>query len=305
MLNLSTFHVTIICLSSTLAFTNIACSSDKSRLDADNNEPLISTTIAPSAVPTPLESSAPPGSLSEEVAANLAQPNNYELALDKAVAAATISQSAQSLDDWQMVMLQWQEAIALMKAVPKNSPYKALAQLKITEYKQNLNSAKKQASYTVKKEPDRVVVVVPQKSRESFSTSRSDAIETPSNQQVFQAKIKRRAGGTPVINVTFNGDQQFEMIVDTGASGTVITQQTAAALGVVPVAKGKANTASDRAVEFDIGYVDSIEVGGAKIKKVPIAIAPSPELETGLLGHDFFGEYDVTIKRDVVEFRPR
>jgi len=37
-----------------------------------------------------------------------------------------------------------------------------------------------------------------------------------SNQTVFQAPIKRRASGTPVINVTFNGTQQFEMIVDTG-----------------------------------------------------------------------------------------
>ena len=58
-------------------------------------------------------------------------------------------------------------------------------------------------------------------------------------------------------------------------------------------------------MEFSVGYVDSIEVGGAVIKNVPVAIAPSPELEVGLLGHDFFGDYDVTIKRDLVEFRPR
>ena len=37
------------------------------------------------------------------------------------------------------------------------------------------------------------------------------------NQKVFQAKIKRRAGGTPVIDVVFNGNKTFEMIVDTGA----------------------------------------------------------------------------------------
>ena len=126
-----------------------------------------------------------------------------------------------------------------------------------------------------------------------------------SNQTVFQASIKRRANRTPVINVTFNGTQQFEMIVDTGASGTVITQPMAAALGVVAVAKAKANTASANAVEFPIGYIDSIQVGGALVKDVPVAIALSPELEIGLLGHDFFGNYDVTVKRDVVEFHPR
>jgi hypothetical protein len=32
-----------------------------------------------------------------------------------------------------------------------------------------------------------------------------------------------------------------------------------------------------------------------------VAIA-GEELETGLLGHDFFGNYDVTIRRDVIEF---
>ena len=58
------------------------------------------------------------------------------------------------------------------------------------------------------------------------------------------------------------------------------------------------------AVEFPVGYVDSMEVGGVMVNKVPVAIAGT-ELETGLLGHDFFGNYDVTIKRNVVEFRPQ
>ena len=93
------------------------------------------------------------------------------------------------------------------------------------------------------------------------------------------------------------------MIVDTGASGTVITQQMASSLGVVTVGKAKANTASSKAVEFSIGYVDTIEAGGVSVNKVAVAIAGS-DLETGLLGHDFFGNYDLTIKRDVVEFRP-
>ncbi len=39
------------------------------------------------------------------------------------------------------------------------------------------------------------------------------------------------------------------------------------------MAKAKANTASDTAVEFSIGYVDSIEVGGAMLLNVPVAIA--------------------------------
>lgn len=122
---------------------------------------------------------------------------------------------------------------------------------------------------------------------------------------MFQAVIKTRHGGTPVVDVIFNGGTPFEMIVDTGASGTVITQQMAAALGVVPIGKAKANTASDRNVEFAIGNISSIEVGGAVVNNVAVAIAPTANLDLGLLGQDFFSNYDITIKRDVVEFRPR
>ena len=78
----------------------------------------------------------------------------------------------------------------------------------------------------------------------------------------------------------------------------------AEALNVVPVATAKANTVSSQGVEFPVGYLQSMEVGGIKLKQIPVAIA-GKELQTGLLGHDFFGNYDVTIKRDVVEFRPQ
>jgi aspartyl protease family protein len=56
-------------------------------------------------------------------------------------------------------------------------------------------------------------------------------------------------------------------------------------------------------VEFDVGLVQSINVAGAVTDNVAVAIAPA--LDIGLLGQDFFGQYDVTIKEDVVEFRER
>ncbi|MEG4228429.1 retropepsin-like aspartic protease [Microcoleus sp. N9_B2] len=123
------------------------------------------------------------------------------------------------------------------------------------------------------------------------------------NPQVFQAKIKRRAGGTPVIDVVFNGNKTFEMILDTGASGTLISQRMATALGVRPVRTIRAGIADGSVVEFPIGLVRSIRVGGAAIQNVEVAIAK--QMPIGLLGHDFFGNYDVKIKKDVVEFYVR
>jgi hypothetical protein len=104
--------------------------------------------------------------------------------------------------------------------------------------------------------------------------SSNPAAQTPTNQpasggkqKVFQAKIKRRAGGTPVIDVVFNGNKTFEMIVDTGASGTLITQRMATALGVRQVGTGRAGIADGSVVEFPLGVVRSIRVGGSKMSK--------------------------------------
>lgn len=123
----------------------------------------------------------------------------------------------------------------------------------------------------------------------------------PSGKRVFQAKIKHRAGGVPVIDVTFNGRDTFEMIVDTGASGTVITKKMAALLGLKAESKAKFDTANARNVELVLSRVKSIEVDGAVARNVLVAVGSS-ELDTGLLGHDFFGNYNILIKQDTVEF---
>lgn len=284
-------------LSSTLALVGSACSNQQvQRVNSSRTRSQPSTALQATSVPE----SSPQKSTS--------RPNQYEQALDKASGAYTISQSAQSADDWQLVASVWQDAIALMQALPHNSPYNAIAKTKIAEYRQHLVYAQQQANRTIEHNRDRVTTSIPKSPalEQSFplEVEVTPGIAAP-NQVVYQAAIERRVGGTPVIKVTVNGDRQFDMIVDTGASGTVLTQQTANTLGLVPVAKAKANTASAKAVEFPIGYVDSIDVDGAIVRDVPVAIAPDSVLETGLLGHDFFGNYDVTIKRDVVEFRPR
>ena len=225
--------------------------------------------------------------------------DRFEQALDKAYGAATITQSAQSTEDWRAIAIQWREAISLMKAVPASSPHKVIARKKIIQYQQSLKYAQQQAIRPISLPLAPEVVTIP------TAPQAPSKLVTSSSSGVFQVAIKSRHGGTPVVDVTFNSGRQFEMIVDTGASGTVITQQMAVDLGVVPTGKATANTASDRNVEFSLGNVNSIEVGGAVVNNVLVAIAPTANLDVGLLGQDFFSNYDVTIKRDVVEFRSR
>ena len=252
-------------------------------------------------------------------------PNVYQQAIDRASSAFTLGRSAQSQDDWKLVASRWQQAVDLMVSVPGSHPQHVQAQKKVLEYRNNLAYAQQQANRsTVDPGASGTVVVHAPANRSGnranqpiasshpapsvATTARSpsapnvEASTTLSN--VFYAPIIRREGNTPVIRVTFNGNQTFDMIVDTGASGTLITQQMAQTMGVAPVAAAMVDTASQRGVTVPLGYVNSIEVNGAVATNVLVAIA-GPQLGTGLLGHDFFGNYDVTIRENEVEFRER
>lgn len=317
-------RATLIFLSSALAVLCVACSEDQRNTATGGNEQPApigdQASVQPAFEPaTPAVTPTPEPQLLEP---SESEPSLFEMGLDKAVGAWSISRSAQSPGDWILVANQYQDAIALMQRVREQSPEFAIAQTKITEYRRQIKFAQQQATPRPVRlaEQKRIVVVVPQtrttpqlnlplsppqetKPLPTEPALPSSAVVIP-DQQVFTAPIKRRLGGTPIVEVTFNGQRQFEMIVDTGASGTVITQEMANTLGIVTVGKAKANTASARAVEFPVGYVNSMALGGVIVNRVPVAIAGA-ELETGLLGHDFFGNYDVTIKRNVVEFRPQ
>lgn len=129
------------------------------------------------------------------------------------------------------------------------------------------------------------------------------ATPKPTTPQFITIPIKNRQGNTPVIEVTFNGNQTFDMILDTGATSTVITQQMASSLKVKPFTSIKAQVADGSFVLFPIGFVESIGVNGAVVNRVPVAIAP--QIQLGLLGNDFLNSYDVKIKRDTIELYQR
>ncbi|NES98721.1 MAG: hypothetical protein F6K32_26825, partial [Desertifilum sp. SIO1I2] len=174
----------------------------------------------------------------------------YQQALDKAYSAASIAQSARSQSDWELVESRWQQAIAILQSLPADSPHYGVAQAKISEYQRNLNYAQQQAKSAASKSssPVGVVTAIPDDREEPLTLS-----ATPPETNVFRVPIKRRVGRTPVIEVTFNNQRSFEMIVDTGASGILITQQMASDLNIVPVGIAKANTASAKGVEFPVG----------------------------------------------------
>lgn len=70
----------------------------------------------------------------------------FTKAIERARSAANLAQSAQSAQQWDLVVLQWLQAIANMQAVGLENPRRAYAQKKLIEYSQNLAVARQKAA---------------------------------------------------------------------------------------------------------------------------------------------------------------
>jgi len=266
--------VSRLVISGILLLGSVACGGDPETSQTPASPVAIKAT--PSAVPK-----RPVKIASLSAAPTKPDNNNYEQAIDVAAGAATISKSAVSREDWALVVSQWQQAIGLIKAVPKSNSKHADAQKKLAQYQSFLADAKERAAPPPSK-------------------------NTPGNidPQFFSVPIKARTGGTPVIEVIFDGNQKFDMIFDTGASSTLITLPMAKALKLKPVGLVSATVADGATVTLPYAFVKSIETDGRIKRNQEVAVAP-PAMPIGLLGQDFFQGYDIAIKENIIEFRRR
>ena len=125
------------------------------------------------------------------------------------------------------------------------------------------------------------------------------------SQGVYQIPIKRRVGNIPVIEVIVNGQYHLEMLFDTGASSIVLNKNVADQVGlsygeevaIVHTAGGK--------VASPVGKIDSLQAGQLRVRDLEVMVTPKLGDISGLLGQPFYAQYDVTIKKDMIELRPR
>lgn len=107
-----------------------------------------SQTSAPIAPPSALPSSpiATPASVTPS-------PRNpvqlWQDAQERAVSAANLASSAQSRDDWSLVSSRWQQAIALLRAIPKADSRYDEAQSQIAEFQRNFTAARQRANSAI------------------------------------------------------------------------------------------------------------------------------------------------------------
>jgi predicted aspartyl protease len=233
----------------------------------------------------------------------------YREGINLASSAYRLSQSAVSPDDWELIASRWQQAADQLNQLKVGDQHYAIAQQKIADYTHSANQA--HAQIKALQQP----VNLPPLARPtapSVPTSPPSAITAQANQtqtnhtQASRAQdgrvtvpIVRRLHGTPVVAVTFNRAKTYEMILDTGASRTLITRQMANELGISATERMVAATASEAAVTFDIGQVPSIAIGNISLANARVTIGDSVNI--GLLGNDFLQGYDVTIRDREVE----
>ncbi|MGB3693035.1 MAG: hypothetical protein WA999_09935 [Spirulinaceae cyanobacterium] len=106
-------------------------------------------TESPAAAESPAATGESPAETESPAAAAPADAPASEVpfydAVKNAQEAASLTQTAQTQEEWQEVATSWQDAIALMKAIPEGDTNYEVAQEKVGEYEGYLQYAQKNA----------------------------------------------------------------------------------------------------------------------------------------------------------------
>ena len=218
--------------------------------------------------------------------------NNEQLylkALNRADSAKAIGQSAVSKEDWLLVSDNWQSSVEILKSIDPTSFQSNLAAKILPEYEQQLATARQKAANFV--------------SKPAQNLTNPTRVTSSSSLDIFTIPIQKKLGGVPLIEVTFNDNHQVQMLLDTGASNTLLTAAVATQLQLQPSGTAQAKTANGT-VNFQVGNVDKIRFGAGEVKNIRVAIGQN-DLPYGLLGHDVYDGYDITIRESSIEFRKR
>lgn len=122
--------------------------------------------------------------------------------------------------------------------------------------------------------------------------------DRPVNQEITIPLNKN--GGSFVVPVMLNQERSAQLIVDTGASMTVLSNQVAIDLGILGTTDNElltVNTAGG-SVQVNMNYLSSITVGTARATNVAVALHDLPDIPEhieGLLGMSFLKHFLVTL----------
>ena len=109
-----------------------------------------------------------------------------------------------------------------------------------------------------------------------------------------------KLGGSFIVQATLNNGRAARLIVDTGASMTVLSTNIAIDLGILGTTDNElltVNTAGG-SVQVNMNYLHSLNVGEAEAQHVAVAIHDLPDIPEqidGLLGMSFLKHFLITL----------
>ena len=145
-------------------------------------------------------------------------------------------------------------------------------------------------------------------SRTEFPQNLSERSDTTFVQELNQDSVQenditiplKKIGGSFVVQVNLNKERMAHLIVDTGASMTVLSSNIGIDLGILGTTDNElltVNTAGG-SVQVNMNYLSSLTIGNAQAKNVAVAIHDLPDIPEqieGLLGMSFLKHFLVTL----------
>ncbi|GJL64871.1 MAG: hypothetical protein NPIRA04_35250 [Nitrospirales bacterium] len=119
-------------------------------------------------------------------------------------------------------------------------------------------------------------------------------------------------GGSLLVTVQLNQTREVQLILDTGATMTVLSQDVALDLGLISSSKTQLTTVytAGGPIQVNVSTVDSIQAGTAQVHDVDVAIHDLPDGQKGidgLLGMSFLNHFLVTLdtNQGLLHLKPR
>jgi len=148
--------------------------------------------------------------------------------------------------------------------------------------------------------------------REDLDRTRQAEIDQQNKLKAMETRVTI-TNNQIVVPVSFsNGglEAATQLILDTGATHTVIYRSFASQLNILSLAAGLSKVASGQSVISEVGKVDTMKVGPIQARDFPMIIMPfegPPTFYSGLLGMDFLGrvEYVLDYENRVIRWKLR
>ncbi len=141
---------------------------------------------------------------------------------------------------------------------------------------------------------------IPQNQSSSATTPLLQETKQNSNLKAEVIIPLKKVGGSFVVQANLNKERTAQLIVDTGASMTVLSTDIALDLGILGTTDNElltVNTAGG-SVQVNMNYLSSLNIGNAQAQNVAVAIHDLPDIPDeieGLLGMSFLKHFLITL----------